>query len=164
MRAHYSTYLRLLVVLVLDAIDLLQQVADPVYLESKEASGYLPAPTQGLLSTTSKTPGLGPGSRHSWEFLSSPNPREWSHARSGQVAERNYYLPSPASSLGVGLGPRWSCPPEKALSQASHRPSNHTLGTLTVPNLEKKHDGLTHHQPYKHDQVQASPWPCSKVV
>lgn len=63
MRAHHSTYLRLLVVLVLDAIDLLQQVADAVYLESKEASGHLPAPTQGLLSTTSQTPGLGPGSR-----------------------------------------------------------------------------------------------------
>lgn len=44
MRAHHSTYLRLLVVLVLNAIDLLQQVADPVYLESKEACGHLPAP------------------------------------------------------------------------------------------------------------------------
>lgn len=158
MRAHHSTYLRLLVVLVLDAVDLLQQVADPVYLESKEASGHLPAPTQGLLSTTSQTPDLGPGSRHSWEFLSSPNPREWVQC---QERGREKLLPP---STGVGLGPRWCCPPERALSQASHGPSNHTLCTLTVPNLEKKHYGLTHHQPHKHDQVQTSPWPRSKVV
>lgn len=38
------THLRLLVVLVLDAIDLLQQVADPVHLESREASRHLSAP------------------------------------------------------------------------------------------------------------------------
>lgn len=75
-----STYLRLLVVLVLDAVDLLQQVADPVHLESRKASGHLLPPLRAPLHP----PGLTPPPRYQAQvlkqaqlgILSSPTPGE----------------------------------------------------------------------------------------
>lgn len=95
-----STYLRLLVGLVLNAIDLLQQVADPVHLESGKAAVHLPAPTQAFSAptwpnTTSQVPGSGPGSRPSWEFCPAP-PQERGQKK---------LLPAQAtSSTGSGAG------------------------------------------------------------
>lgn len=60
-RGAVSTHLGLLVVLVLDAIDLLQQVANPVHLQGRAASGH--PRHQGLLCTPQPdTPSQGPGS------------------------------------------------------------------------------------------------------
>lgn len=156
-----STYLRLLVVLVLDAIDLLQQVADPVHLESGKAAGHLPAPTQAFSAptwpnTTSQVPGSVPGAGPVGNSVP-PHPR--------RGVRRNCYLPRPPAARAVGPGARWSCPPQRrAWSQAPHRPSNHSCAHLTIPNLEKKHFRPTHHQSHRRAQGPISRCPHSEVV
>lgn len=128
-----STYLCLLVVLVLDAVDLLQQVADPVHLESRKASVQLLAPLKGSSApawpnTTSQMPGSGPGNRYIWEL--------YPVSRLGRGIGRTCYLPSPGGQQDGGPS-----------GSAHHRGPGPTLYTgpattpavhLTVPNLEKR--------------------------
>lgn len=134
-----STYLCLLVVLVLDTIDLLQQVADPVHLESRKASGHLPAPLKGSSASTwpntaSQMPGSGPGSRYSWEFCPVPHLGSGSNARTG--IGRTCYLPSPGGQQDGG--PSGSAHHRGPGATPYMGPATTPFVHLTIPNLEKR--------------------------
>lgn len=115
-----STHLGLLVVLVLDAVDLLQQVANPVHLQGRAASGHLPH--QGLLcipqpDTPSQGPASVPGGRHGRLLCPTAHPQ----------------------GAGTAGGWRAKCPQEtKTLGSARSRPARRTwsqalLGPVTAP-------------------------------
>lgn len=126
-----STHLGLLVVLVLDAIDLLQQVANPVHLQGRAASGH--SPPQGLLcnprpDTPSQRPGSGPGGRPGRLLCPAPPPSPlpagsrycWRRAGRGAHGKHGHWarqaLPSPEGMepSSTGAGDHTFCSPYQA--------------------------------------------------
>lgn len=94
-----GTYLGLLVVLVLDAVDLLEQVAHPVHLEGREASDHLPLPPHSRVplhpppNTPSQVPSVVANSV--W--------RHWHGGGTTGVRQGERPPAQPTSSLGAGL-------------------------------------------------------------
>lgn len=153
-RGAASTHLGLLVVLVLNAIDLLQQVANPVHLQGTAVSGHSPPPAQELLcnpqpDTHSQGPGSGPGGRRGRPLCPTPVPRrEQILLETGRVR-----CPQEAWTLGSAR----PCPARMAWSQALLGLVTTLSAHLIRPNpTGKRLWTLLSPLPPKTDQSQAS--------